>query len=135
MGEAALDTVQQLPDFRVRRIATLLSNWRYLFGTEVHLQEAVAKVLADTGEKVAREYVLDPKNRADVMLADGIVVEVKIDGSLSAALRQCERYSRLQAVTGIVLASAVSWARRPLVSRPRMNGKPFALVFLPRQAL
>lgn len=113
----------------------MLGGFRYLFGSEDQLQEAIAGVLAEAGEMVTRELILDRKNRADVMLSDGIVVEVKVDGSLSAALRQCERYSALDAVRGIVLAASVPWARRGLVSRPRMGGKPFAMVFLPRQAL
>lgn len=122
-------------EFRVRRVAALLAGFRYLFGDEYQLQQAVAEVLADAGEEVVRERILDRKNRADVMLADDILVEVKVDGSLSAALRQCERYSALDSVRGIVLAASVSWARAGLVSRPRMGGKPFAMVHLPRQAL
>lgn len=131
----ASTTTMELLDFRVRRIANLLCGFRYLFGDEYQLQEAVTKVLSDAGESVTRELILDRKNRADVMLANGLLVEVKVDGSLSAALRQCERYSALESVCGIVLAASVSWARRGLVSRPLMGGKPFAMVFLPRQCL
>lgn len=122
-------------DFRVRHVANTLTRFRYLFGSEVQLQEAVSEVLTAAGETVTREQILDRKNRADVMLPDGILVEVKVDGTLSSALRQCDRYSALSSVRGIVLASTVSWARRPLVARPRMGGKPFALAFLPRQSL
>ncbi|HEU0197076.1 MAG TPA: hypothetical protein VFQ88_07710 [Nevskiaceae bacterium] len=116
-------------------MANLLHGYRYLFGNEYQLQAAVAEVLRSAGEGVTREEILDRHSRADVMLEDGILVEVKTEGSLSAALRQCERYSTLTAVHGIVLAAAVSWARGQLVSRPTMSGKPFALVHLARQAL
>lgn len=133
--EAVIPTTAELPDFRVRRIATLLAGFRYLFGDEYQLQEAVAEVLAGAGEAVTREQILDRKNRADVMLTGGLLVEVKVDGSLSAALRQCERYSALDQVCGIVLAASVAWARRGLVSRPRLGDKPFAMVYLPRQSL
>lgn len=122
-------------EFRVRKVATLLRGFRYLFGDEYQLQEAVSEVLRGAGETVTREKILDRRNRADVVLADGVLVEVKIDGSLSAALRQCERYSALEPVRGIVLAASVSWARQGLASRPRMGGKPFAMAYLPRQAL
>lgn len=121
--------------FRARRVASLLAGFRYLFGNEYQLQAAVAKVLTDAGEAVVRERILDQKNRADVMLDDGVLVEVKVDGSLSAALRQCERYSALAPVRGIVLAASVPWARRGLVKRPQMSGKPFAMAYLARQAL
>lgn len=131
----ATATTMELLDFRVRRIAILLGGFRYLFGDEYQLQAAVAKVLSDAGETVTRELILDRKNRADVMLAEGLLVEVKVDGSLSEALRQCERYSALDSVRGVVLAASVSWARRGLVARPRMGGKPFAMVYLPRQSL
>lgn len=133
--QSAIAPSTEQMDFRVRRIASTLGGYRYLFGDECQLQQAVADVLAGAGEAVTREVILDRKNRADVMLADGLLVEVKIDGSLSAALRQCERYSALDSVRGIVLAASVGWARRGLVSRPRMGGKPFALAYLPRQCL
>jgi hypothetical protein len=122
-------------DFRVRTVANRLSGFRWMFGSEDALQAAIADVLTEAGEVVSRENILDRRNRADLMLADALLVEVKVDGSLSEALRQCDRYSKLPAVKAIVLASTCSWARRALVSRPRMGGKPFALVFLPRQAL
>ncbi len=122
-------------DFRVRVIAVALTAYRWMFGSEAQLQGAIAEVLAKAGETVARENVLDRRNRADVLLADGILIEVKVDGSLADALRQCDRYSALPSVTGIVLASTCVWARRKLVTRPRMNGKPFALAFLPRQSI
>lgn len=133
--EAATAVADVAVEFRVRRVATLLGGFRYLFGDEYQLQQAVAEVLTGAGESVTRELILDRKNRADVMLQDGILVEVKVDGSLSAALRQCERYSVLDSVHGIVLAASVVWARRGLVSRPLMGGKPFALVHLARQSL
>lgn len=133
--EAAATDATELVDFKVRRIATLLGGFRYLFGDEYQLQAAVAEVLTGAGETVTREVALDRKNRADVMVAGGLLVEVKVEGSLSAALRQCERYSALEAVHGIVLAASVRWARRGLVARPRMGGKPFAMVYLPRQSL
>ncbi|HEX7371057.1 MAG TPA: hypothetical protein VF284_12335 [Rhodanobacteraceae bacterium] len=132
---AASSVATELPDFRVRRIAGLLRGYRYLFADEYQLQETIARVLSDAGESVMRERILDRRNRADVTTADGIVIEVKIEGSLSAALRQCERYSALDAVHGVVLAASVSWARRGLVSRPRMGGKPFAMIYLARQSL
>ena len=122
-------------DFRVRSVANRLAGFRWMFGSEDHLQGAIATMLVDAGESVVRENILDRRNRADVVLSDGVLIEVKVDGSLSAALRQCDRYSALPAVTGIVLASTCIWARRQLVTRPRMGGKPFALAFLPRQSI
>jgi hypothetical protein len=100
----------------------------------VKLHEAMASVLEQAGFPFTREYALDAKNRADFWL-DGIVIEVKIDGPLAAALRQCDRYINLPQVKGVLLASTQRWADAPLVKRPEWGGKPFMMVKLGRQSL
>jgi hypothetical protein len=122
-------------EFRVRRLSAFLVSFRYLFNSEVSLHEALSDVLARAGEPAEREKILDARNRADLFLAGGLLIEVKVDGSLSAALRQCERYSGLPQVEGVILASTAAWARRQLVTRPKMAGKPFGMVHLQRQSL
>ena len=60
---------------------------------------------------------MDANNRADFWL-DGLVIEVKVAGSLADALRQVGRYISLPQVRGVLLATTERWGERPLVARP-----------------
>lgn len=115
-------------------LARALGSFLYRYGNEVQLHEALAKVMDQANLTYQRERILDAKNRADFWLA-GIVVEVKVDGSLAEALRQVDRYIHLPHVTGVLLASTQRWASSPLKSRPEWGGKPFKMIRLGRQAL
>lgn len=115
-------------------IARHLNSYLYRYADEVQLHESMAKVLSDAGIDFVREYSLDAQNRADFWI-DGIVIEVKVDGPMSKALRQVDRYINLPQVTGLILASTQRWASDPLVERPAWNGKAFQMVRLGRQCL
>lgn len=115
-------------------LANTLGGYLYRYGSEVQLHEAMAKVLEQAGFAYTRERILDPRNRADFWL-DGLVIEVKVDGTLAEALRQVDRYIQLPQVTGVLLASTQRWADKPLVARPSWGGKPFQMIRLARQAL
>lgn len=119
---------------RLRQVEGILSAYAYRFGSEVQLHERLAQVLGDAGVSYVREKVLDARNRADFWL-DGIVIEVKIDGSLPEALAQVGRYINLPDVHGVLLASTKHWAAQPLRDRPKWHGKPFAMAYIRRQAL
>lgn len=116
-------------------LARALGNFTYRYSSEVRLHESLAQVLEDHRYQYTREHVLDAKNRADFFMASGLVIEVKVDGSVSEALRQVSRYIHLPQVKGVLLASTERWAARPLVKRPAWEGKPFGMVRLLRQAL
>ena len=122
------------PTLQARNIATLLSRFTYRYSNEIHLHDAIAGVLEQAGHDFEREFVLDAHNRADFYL-HGLVIEVKVDGSLADALRQVGRYSRFDCVSAVLLAGAVPWARSSLPELPQMNGKAFSLVHLPRRFL
>lgn len=115
-------------------LANTLGSYLYRYGSEVQLHEAMAKVLDQAGVTHARERILDARNRADFWI-DGLVIEVKVDGTLAEALRQVDRYIQLPQVTGVLLASTQRWADKPLVQRPSWGGKPFQMIRLARQAL
>ena len=119
---------------KLAALARLLGNFLYRYGSEVQLHDALARVLDDAGYQYSREFVLDAKNRADFCLG-GIVIEVKVDGALSEALRQVDRYINLPQVTGVLLASTQRWADKPLADRPAWQGKAFQMIRLGRQAL
>jgi hypothetical protein len=116
------------------RAARLLGGYLYRYSSEVKLHEAMAEVLDQAGISFEREHILDAKNRADFWL-DGLVIEVKVDGTLAEALRQVDRYIHLPQVTGVLLASTQRWAEAPLKDRPTWGGKAFQMVRLGRQAL
>lgn len=118
----------------LQKLSRELSQFRYRYGSEVQLHESLAQVLTDAGYHFEREHVLDEKNRADFWL-EGLVIEVKVAGTLTEALRQVNRYIHLPHVTGVVLASTIRWAGQPLVKRPKWGAKPFAMTYLRRQSL
>lgn len=119
---------------RLAHLSNTLARYRYRYGNEEQLHTAIGRVLDEAGLPFINEYILDGKNRADFWL-EGLVVEVKVDGPLSAALRQCDRYLKLPHVTGLVLASTQRWASGPLEAKPHWDGKPFSMIRLGRQAL
>jgi hypothetical protein len=115
----------------VERLARLLGGFSYRYASEVQLHERLEEVLQGEGMPFEREY------RTDFFL-DGIVIEVKVDGSLSEAIRQVDRYLGLDVVRGVLLASTSRWAEAPLRADIRTKGwrgKPFAMARLRRQAL
>jgi hypothetical protein len=116
------------------RLARDLGAMRYRYGSEIQLHDVLATVLTEAGFKFEREYRLDAHNRADFWL-DGVVIEIKVDGSAGAALRQVDRYISLPQVQGVILAATPVWAGIPLQQRPAWEGKPFAMVRLQRLAL
>lgn len=119
---------------RLRQVEGLLTTYAYRYGSEVQLHERMAQVLDAAGIPYEREKPLDAKNRADFWL-DGLVIEVKVDGSLDQALAQVGRYIALPDVAGVLLACTRHWAAAPMRNRPTFHGKPFAMAYLRRQAL
>ncbi|MEE9891415.1 MAG: hypothetical protein PBU96_18880 [Stenotrophomonas geniculata] len=119
---------------QLKGIGRLLAGFGYRYGSEVQLHEVLATVLDNAGHAHVREYRLDASNRADFWL-DGLVIEVKVAGSLADALRQVGRYISLPQVRGVLLATTERWGERPLVARPAWQGKPFNIIRLKRQAL
>lgn len=119
---------------QLKGIGRLLAGFGYRYGSEVQLHQALSSVLDHAGHAHVREYRLDASNRADFWL-DGLVIEVKVAGSLADALRQVRRYISLPQVRGVLLATTERWGERPLVARPAWQGKPFNIIRLKRQAL
>lgn len=124
----------------VCNLMRLLEGFNYRFGSEVQLHETLSKVLSASSIEHAREFRLDSKNRVDFWLPErateqGLVIEVKVDGTLAEALRQVGRYIMLPNVTGVLLASTVRWAAFALEDQPHWDGKPFQVAYLRRQCL
>lgn len=123
---------------QVERLGRVLGQYAYRYADEIQLQDRIAVALAEHGYEFERERRIDDRNRFDFFVAGGLVIEVKVDGSLSEALRQMVRYCELPDVNAVLLASTKAWADFQVSEEVRRNGwygKPFAVVRLRRQAL
>lgn len=122
------------PRIVLSALATHLSRYAYRYGDEIQLHQRIAEVLTRYNFEFERERVLDARNRADFWLG-GVVIEVKVGGSLSEALHQVGRYIKLPDVTGVILAGTPRWAGQELTQKPLWLDKPFQMVRLARQSL
>jgi len=118
----------------VEKLALLLGSVRYRYASEAKLHDVIELLLKEAGIVYTREYRIDAQNRADFWI-NGIVIEVKVDGTAGDALRQVDRYIRLEGVHGVLLAATPMWASTQIKARPQWGGKAFAMVRLQRQAL
>jgi hypothetical protein len=80
-----------------------LGRVAYRFNNEAELQEGIGIALARAGIAHSREVVLTKRDRIDFLLSDGVGIEVKIDGSISALTRQLFRYAELPRITALVV--------------------------------
>ncbi|GHH52455.1 hypothetical protein [[Pseudomonas] boreopolis] len=122
---------------RLRWLATLLGGFRYRYGSEAQLHDRLAEVLGAHNCAFQRERRLDAASRVDFWV-DGIVIEVKVGGTVGAALRQAHRYAMCPEVQGVIIASTERWAAEAeTMARDgrTLAGKPFGAVCLLRQAL
>lgn len=111
-----------------------LARYSYRYSSEVALHASLAKVLDTHGFEYQREFVLDAQNRVDFWL-NGIVIEVKVGGSMADALRQVGRYINLPNVNGVILAGTSRWAAEALDQKPEWQNKPFQMVRLVRRSI
>ncbi len=117
------------------QVAELLRAYRFRYRNEDQLQERLAELLARHKVDFRREYRIDAANRFDFLLPHGVVLEVKVKGSLADALRQVDRYLALPQVNCVILAGTPRWAAESLPERPDWAGKGFHMVKLERQSL
>lgn len=115
----------------LRSVVELLPRFSYRYGNEVALHQAMSEVLTGAGIEFERERVAGPKDRFDFFLPPGIVIEAKVNGSLSEALRQCDRYAARDDVQAVVLVTTKAWGRtRALKPDAQLHGKPLRMVTL-----
>lgn len=113
---------------RAERVCTVLRGYRFACHRELELQQAIAELLTKEGISNRREKHLTRKDRLDLWLDDGVIIEVKIDGSLSDVLRQLSRYAERPTVSVLILVTtrAMHATRMP----GSMCGKPVRTVHL-----
>lgn len=107
-------------------ISTIIQAHRYRFENEDELQGHIEAVLLANGVDCIREVRLNDHDRADLM-ADKILIEVKIGTSRAGVIRQLHRYSLCDGVSEIVLVTSKS----NHLGMPReMNWKPIHVASL-----
>lgn len=135
MSEDRASVIARSADFELASIAGELSKYRYRYNSEIQLQDGMQRVLEQAGYQVLREHLLGARRQRSDLWIDGLVVEVKVDGSLAAALRQVSDYMKVEKVRGVILASTERWAATPLQQLPEWGGKPFIMIQVRRQCL
>jgi len=109
-------------------IATALRGFAFRFSTEAELQQGVAAALAERGIDAQPEARISARDRLD-FLCGTVGIETKIKGSAADLLRQCQRYLRSDALSGlVVVASELRLSGFP----PTLVGKPVEVVTVMR---
>lgn len=99
----------------------LLLRHVYRFTNERDLQDGIALTLTAANISFTREHRLGTTDRVDFLIAPGIAVEIKVDGSQMALLRQVQRYARHASVQSIVAIGTPAWLTKLPVE---ISGKP-----------
>lgn len=120
-------------EMTVRRICTVLPKYNYRFANEAQLHDRIASVLTAEGMHFEREVAID-KDRYDFLCDGGVVIEVKVDGAITDAIRQVDRYCEREDVRAAVIVSARSWRALPSTNSLVLRGRPVHLIHLSRQA-
>jgi hypothetical protein len=121
--------------FVLRRITEVLPNFAYSFGDEKQFHDALGAVLREAGIVFVHEHVAGPKDRFDFLCDGSVVIEAKIKGSWSEAIRQVDRYCARTDVNAVVIVVTRHWGiRGRLRDDIRLHGKPVRLVPVRGQA-
>ena len=107
--------------FVLETIASTLPRFGYRFSDEAQLHNGIAKVLDEAGIEYEHEKVAGPKDRFD-FFCSGIVIEAKIHGSFSEAMRQADRYLAREDVAGLVLVTTRHWGKYMPPAQVSMDG-------------
>jgi hypothetical protein len=113
----------------IDHVTAALRAQRLNFTTEAELQQGIAAALKVAGVIFEREVKLSSTDRIDFLLAYGLGIEVKVDGSISALLRQLHRYAQRPEIARLLVVSSLF----RLNNLPaEINGKPVAIHIVSR---
>lgn len=117
----------------INAILRTLSSARIRSSTEAQMHEDVAAALEDAGASFSRERQLTPQDRIDFLVAGGIGIECKIDGTPTEVARQMIRYAASREITCLILVTSRSRLGHHLPND--IHGKPVRVVTTWRNAL
>jgi len=112
----------------IQRVLAALPQFGYRFNDEYQLQDGLAKVLESFRIPFEREVSLSPKDRLDFLCGGTLAIEVKVDGSYAAALRQVDRYLAHETVHAAVIVTSRFWAAQSGSIVETLHGKPVAML-------
>ena len=113
--------------FLARRIVQLIEGAKINVTTEAASHQAIAALLAGHGMDVQTEVRLSPKSRVDLMVGS-IAIEVKTGHRRADILRQINRYSQIDEVSEVILATAIAFPK----SIKKLGGKKLHIASLSR---
>lgn len=124
-------------DMDLEELVKLLRSYNIPFATEAKMQATVAAILERAQVSFEREKILSRQSRIDFLVAGGIGIECKIDGSYSDVARQMIRYAGSPQINSLVLLSSrasnlMSTSKDPVES---VMGKPLRCVWCGGSAL
>lgn len=88
-------------------LAEVLIGHRFLRSDEQRLEDAVAHCLESAGFAVERQ-VITPMGRLDLKTGS-VAIELKVKGSVGAALSQAQRYLRVPGIESVIVATTCRW--------------------------
>lgn len=109
--------------FTSNNIIALLKSHRFFLHNEKSLQSDIAALFTSKKVPFNREHYLDENNIMDFIVADGIGLEIKIDGTKRAIYEQCLRYSKFPEVKELIL-----FTNKQLGTPHLYEGKRFNIV-------
>ena len=119
----------QPPDRNLSKLVQLLTQYRYVLGSESAFQEGLAQVLRAQGIAHLKEHDLGRDfGRIDFYLPESQTgIELKVKGSPSEVVRQIHRYALCPDIAALVLLTG----KRRLTRMPAsINGKPLVAASL-----
>lgn len=90
--------------------------------SEKELEDQVVTRLDKLGVPFQRQVIMSKEDRFDLLVSDGIVIEIKVGGSAGELLRQVERYAQYESVTHIIVVTTRA-AHRKILSAGPLHGK------------
>lgn len=110
-------------------IADLLRRCSFRWSSEADIHKGAIQWLEQHHQSLPTfrsEVRLSARDRLDVLLGDGTAIEIKVDGSRTAVLRQLHRYAEHDAVSGLILLTTKSSHSRQMPKA--VLGKPLEIV-------
>jgi hypothetical protein len=110
----------------VETLVTRLQQYRWPMGVELDFQNAVAAWLDREHVRYRREFDLGAAGTIDFHFPDNrIGLELKVQGSPAAVMRQLQRYAQSPEIAALVLLTGRAALAR---CAPSLSGKPVHVV-------
>lgn len=114
---------------KVERVSGILRGWTFPdTAVESVLQDAIGEVLQAERLEFTKEANLGAAGRVDFLLANGVAIEVKVDGQWAPIVGQLYRYAGHADVVAVLLVSTRSKHR--LQGTEEMHGKPVRILII-----